>query len=175
MSELGWTWANGLPFSKLKIHVFPRPNARMFILVHDLGRGAEGRVWLAATTSGSACVIKFSLKRNEVALQDECKLWNDVWHQHARVITLAKSPALLMPFVKPLTEEEWQDRDKSQLVRTAVQELVDHGVRHDDLHRRHVGLHKGRVIIFDLSQTSPVEEQKKGEAADYMLVRLGLM
>ena len=143
--------------------------------MHDLGHGAEGRVWLAATTSGAACVIKFSLKRNEVALTAECKVWKEVWGQNARVITLAKSPALLMPFVKPLTEEEWQDRAKLQLVRAAVKELVDHGVRHDDLHRRHVGLHKGKAIIFDLSQTSGVVEQQKGEAETAMLASLRLL
>jgi len=179
VSEAGWLWQRSLPFRKLKLHVFPRSNAKTFILLHDLGHGVEGRVWLAATTTGSACVIKFSLKNNEEALSRECNVWQNVWKQNAvRVTKLASTHALLMPFVKPLTEDEWEDTNKRNLVRAAVQELADNGLRHKDLHRRHVGLHKdSRVFIFDLSRTKEVDtadEEAKSLAVKKMLARLNL-
>jgi len=141
--------------------------------LHDLGRGYEGRVWLAATISGATCVIKFSLKEGkQKVLQEERDKWIMVWGINARVASLAGSSALIMPFATPLADGDWEQPEICLLVKDAVKRLLECRVKREDLSRRHVGLYKGRAVIYDLSRTSDITNEI--EAEGQMLAALNL-
>jgi len=130
-------------------------------------------VWLAATISGATCVIKFSLTEGKKdVLELERDKWREIWDESARVATLAKSPALIMPFAKPLTNAEWEQEDKRELIKVAVKRLIACRVKHEDLARRHVGLYKNRAVIYDLSHTSEITDEAEAERQMLAALRL---
>ena len=64
----------------------PANNSKSLILLRDLRGGVHGRVWIACSTKGNVCVIKFAQNREKVQLiYDEQKLWNDVWGLPVRI------------------------------------------------------------------------------------------
>jgi RIO-like serine/threonine protein kinase len=79
----------------------PPRTARDFILLEDLGYGADGRVWKAGTQQGEVCVLKFAharphetSKQRKARLQEECDNWKVVWGLEARVVPLVEDWAL---------------------------------------------------------------------------------
>jgi len=79
MKEAGWYWST-LPSSfHLDFSKFPSSRAKNFIILVDLWGGEHGHAWLAASTHGVGCVIKFSqMKDDNVGLTccDERSLWS---------------------------------------------------------------------------------------------------
>jgi len=178
ISEHGWVWTKLNPrlFSKkLKINQFPSPTAKSFILLYDFGRSTEGRVYLAVTTSGATCVIKFSLdEKNCAVLTRESESWRMIWGLRTRIIRLAESTALIMPFARPLSDQQWNQTDIQQKVKTAVKTMVQKGMKHGDLHRRHVGLYRDKAVFFDLSTVTAITGRNERAAKAEMLQKLGL-
>ena len=129
-------------------------------LLADLGGGGDGRVWLACTKSGEVCVLKFSKKGDEQRLEKEKQVWKETWNCDVIVKQLNDRPVLVMPWVKPCSEEEYHRDEVQVAVRDAIRTMASAGYMHDDLHWRHVGLYKkdGRLcaLLFDLSRTTRI-------------------
>lgn len=54
----GWSWVT-LLVDELDFSCFPTKRANSFILLQSFKGGADGRVWIACSTSGKICVLKF--------------------------------------------------------------------------------------------------------------------
>ena len=64
----------------------PAANIKSLVLLRDLRGGMHGRVWLACSSSGNICVIKFSQNEgSKNSLYHEQQIWNNVWKLPARV------------------------------------------------------------------------------------------
>ena len=103
LSESSFQWAN-LPkeivSGEVKLsYKLPHGNSNRFYLLLDYHGGADGRVWLACSTSGCLVVIKFgSVHNGQERLEAESNHWRTIWDVSTRVVTLHRKPALLMPF-----------------------------------------------------------------------------
>lgn len=179
-----WTWTTlelkeGVRTERfLQYSRMPTKAATRFLLLQDLHGGADGRVWMVCTTSGLLGVIKFGQPREgedrdqrRQRLEVEGEVWRQVWHQQeVRVVTLAREPALLMPYVKPVESMDAASRPSDAAVQAAAQQMAFAGYCHLDLNWRHVGVLRlpakksargsqpqvaeSRVIFFDLSRVS---------------------
>lgn len=64
MDANSWRWikspfCSSLSHLGLRYHEMPSINATRFILLEDRRKGRDGKVWLACTTEGQVCFIKF--------------------------------------------------------------------------------------------------------------------
>jgi hypothetical protein len=143
LSENSWAWRSK-SFAGLNFSNFPTAAASCLLLLYDFRGGADGRVWLACSTSGRVCVIKFyndHWKSSDI--DRECSLWNDLWNLPARTITLCSKLALIMPFVVSLAEDEVRNSsDHLAAVMLAIRNLSEKHYYHDDLSWRHVGFYQ---------------------------------
>jgi hypothetical protein len=96
LNETNWYWVHynkALNLSqvhtqshKLILYQMPSTKAKGLVLLRDLRGGVHGRVWLACSTSGNVCVIKFSQDREASdLLKHEQTIWHDVWGLPARI------------------------------------------------------------------------------------------
>uniref|UniRef100_A0A1X7UMG5 DUF5898 domain-containing protein n=1 Tax=Amphimedon queenslandica TaxID=400682 RepID=A0A1X7UMG5_AMPQE len=150
-------------------------NVDLFLLA-DLGGGADGRVWLAATMKGEVFVIKFS--KDEVILEQEADIWKRVWRCDARVLRLNGRYGLAMPWVKPCDEADFENKEIQEAIKESVRTLASAGYRHDDLRRRHVGLYKTgsvyKAVLFDLAHVLSVNKEAVEESVVIMMKDLSI-
>ena len=70
--------------------------------------------------------------------------------------------ALLIPYVKPMSDQDWKNENTRLLVRTAVDDFISRKLYHLDMDRKHVGLWKRQgklqAVFFDLAETRPVRD-----------------
>jgi hypothetical protein len=128
---------------------FNAPSA-VFVMLRDLGSGADGHAWSAAV-GNTGCVVKFllfdlnrkatSAKRLRL-LKKEAETWRKAWPGiNVHVRELAGNAALVMPYARTLAW--WTFRRSDVIINAtdrAIVELADCGLCHNDLVWRHVGL-----------------------------------
>ena len=149
------------------------------ILLADLRGGAHGRVWLACSSSGAGCVIKFARENTPQLrrmIKQEQRVWKDVWERPARIQCLGGVKALVMPYVQPCPEEGRRDPKVMEAVKQAVAKLARHGIQHNNLNWGHVGLYLKAdeeiwAVLFDFLNSETTQEE---EALRKMLVDLQL-
>jgi 16S rRNA C1402 N4-methylase RsmH len=113
----------------------PTLRAKKFILLRDFRGGAHGRVWLACSASGRVCVLKFSKLADylgEDSLHKEAKIWNEVWGIPVCLKKLGGKTVLVMPYVKPCTEEFGMNKGKESVLR-ALEKMAQMCLIHNDL------------------------------------------
>ena len=111
--------------------------------IEDLGRGADGRVWLTCSDGGAVCVLKFS---NEPFfakyLQHEERMWHKAYPQF-------KNKVRVLKLVEQTLREDFDGKN-----------LV-----HGDVAWRNVGLYKNgsevKAVVFDMTQV-----KERGESHD---------
>jgi hypothetical protein len=72
-------------------------------------------------------------------LNEEAGHWNALRANQAQVKMLGGHHALVMPYIRPLRQEELHDEGKMQAVKEAAKHMVDVGLCHDDMSLRNVG------------------------------------
>ncbi len=187
MTQKQWYWAKvnfGPPF-KLNYRRMPKKNTSQFILLEDLRGGRDGRVWLACSFNGRACVLKFDQQVSSTpfvdkhALDKELVNWQTLYPEftQTRIAELASDRALVMPYLKT-TGVDRTNPDILKSVQDAVADFAHHGKVHADLAWRHVGLvatpkkgEKPKAILYDLRD---VKDSEESEALDSMLKKLDL-
>ena len=118
---------------------------------------------MACTKSGKVCVLKFTTHGYQ-QLQEEKRIWKEVWKCDVIIKQLNNRPVLVMPWVKPCSENEFHSNEEIQVaVNDAIKTMANAGYMHDDLHWRHVGLYRKdgilRALLFDLSRTTRINRQ----------------
>ena len=165
------------------------PKAGRFFLLQAIGSGRDGLVWIGATTGGHCYVLKFRRTPERAVLGDatrtseladvEAKRWSKLWGLRAYATQLAKRAVVVMPYVAPVTDAQWQQADVQAAVRAAIQTMAAKGFVHGDVERRHVGLYRDgkgalRAVLFDLSDVRPREGLASADAVASMLAKLSL-
>ncbi len=67
MDAKKWWWSKVDFKPKFKLQSGKLPTSKEIILLRDFRGGAHGRVWLACSKSGLACVIKFAARNRDVS------------------------------------------------------------------------------------------------------------
>lgn len=136
----------------------------------DLGGGGDGRVWLGATPShGKVCVFKFYGKNEKLAMKEK-EMWKEIWNIDVKIVDFMEQSVLVMPWLKPCTEDEViREKEVKAVVKEAVEQFAMLGYKHDDLHLRHVGLYREeenlKALLFDLARTSKIDELSDSTSA----------
>jgi len=170
----------GVPKFNLKLPLF-------YLLLH-LGDGEFGRAWLAATSAGDCCVLKFP-KNTDAEDRDKAKevfdrelaAWREVWGKHmASEVTLYNDKrALVMPYVKVCKKDVIPTDDVKAAARAAIDAMVSKGRCHDDLRWDHVGLYTDvggtlAALLIDLGLVKTVKKGQEDKARREMLKKLAL-
>ena len=112
----------------------PHKNSQNFILLQDFKGGADGRVWLACSTSGRVCVLKFHHLNNTEKLAQEAEIWKIAWNIESVVVKqVGGQQALVMPLVKSCTELDKKDKVIKECAIDAIEKLASIGILHLDL------------------------------------------
>lgn len=86
---------------------------------------------------------------------------------------------LMMPFVKPASDSDFEKPNVIQAIQQALKRLASNGWKHGDLSRRHVGLyydkHKDlKCVLFDLAKMKPIDSTKSEHAVASMMKKLSI-
>jgi len=184
-------WKSG---AKLDRHNLPKSNCKHLVLLRDLRGGTDGRVWMACTTTGRVCVIKFARFLQTESTSDQATLEMarkrlqhevDSYRRQkvpARLARFGDRDCLLMP--------HWNDIDFSALDDTAKQEIRDevkifateYGLFHADLKPEHVVREsptkpgaKSRVRFIDMVSVREIKQgEDVGDLTAKMLAKLDI-
>ena len=130
-------------------------------LLKDFKAGRDGRVWLACDSNGFLVVLKFFSKDFELKkINDECNRWILLNQCNACVKTIVSRNVLVMPYTKPVSEQEYEDPAIKDLILKRIHFFIRQGWVHNDFKRAHVGLLKRNeemdVVFFDLTDVREV-------------------
>lgn len=139
---------------------------KFLFAIKDLGRGADGRVWLTSSSTGAVCVLKFALSGKLSDTMTEKAAWRrvypgipvnaEIWCGH---------PALRMPYFCPKLD----DKDTAlALVRNCLStKFAAKGMIHEDVQWRNIGFFKqsrsGKTysaVVFDLASVRDMREDE---------------
>ncbi|KAL3919272.1 MAG: hypothetical protein SGILL_003835 [Bacillariaceae sp.] len=138
--------------------------------IEDLGRGANGRVWLTCTSSGAVCVLKFSLADSTKDLDREYAVWKNAYPEFPVYREMwCGHEALRMPHFSAVLPVD--RASKVALVKTTLLErFVTNNLVHGDVYWRNIGLYKDRqgkehAVVFDMGSVSSGSQADWVEAA----------
>ncbi|KAM9957301.1 hypothetical protein ACTFIW_009042 [Dictyostelium discoideum] len=134
-------------------------------LVKYLGGGGDGHCSFALTGEGHSLVIKsFNNTINQEERDEERRLWHTIWGIETVIKTYAAKDHLVMPFIKPIGNFDYNSTDFMDLISTAADTFSSKGYEHMDLHIRHICKYKKndgeyKYIFIDLSRVSKVTDK----------------
>eukprot|EP00026_Physarum_polycephalum_P003714 Phypoly_transcript_03728.p1 GENE.Phypoly_transcript_03728~~Phypoly_transcript_03728.p1 ORF type:complete len:327 (-),score=33.20 Phypoly_transcript_03728:58-1038(-) len=180
LDDMSWYWSTVTwKTTTLNRHRTPNANTRQFVLLRDLRGGADGRVWMACTTSGLVCVLKFgrfentsffTTSQHESAIAHAAENLEREASYYKRLgvkvhsTTLCKQPVLILPHftVADLTDESTQKSAKA-----AIDDLVAKGIYHLDMKKEHVFVEtpkkKGQPKIIRFVDFAQARDINSGE------------
>ena len=181
VSKMEWRWEKFPARTSLiqmtsSLYPVVPSNFQNAFLLHDLGGGGDGRVWFSSTNDGKVCVLKFS--KNKEMLEGERSVWFKTWPEcGVKVKKLNNRWALVMPWIKSCSLDEFEQEDAQRAIQEAVTALARAGYKHDDLGVRHVGLFKReslpvKAVLFDFARVSTVERSQADATVAEMMKEL---
>lgn len=136
---------------------------KFLFAIEDLGRGADGRVWLTSSSTGAVCVLKFALSDKLSDTMAEAAAWKRVYPGiPVKAEIWCGHPALQMPYFCPKLD----DKNKAlALVKKCLStKFAARGMIHEDVQWRNIGFFKhGKsysAIVFDLASVRDMREDE---------------
>jgi hypothetical protein len=123
--------------------------------VEDLGRGADGRVWLTTTSGGAVCVLKFSLEDRGDKLDHEFQIWKKAYPQFKVYReNWCGHPALRMPHFA-MVKDEKRAQIVSLVRKSLLTNFAANKMKHNDVYWRNIGIYTNRdgneeAVVFDM-------------------------
>ncbi|KAM9963889.1 hypothetical protein ACTFIW_005530 [Dictyostelium discoideum] len=141
-------------------------------LVKYLGGGGDGHCSYALTEKGHSLVIKsFNKTITREKREEERRLWDAIWSIETIIKTYSAKDHLVMPFIKPIGNDDYNSEDFYNLISTAADTFSSKGYEHMDLYIRHICKYKKNdkyiYIFIDLSRVS--EATDKNQAKQRMI------
>eukprot|EP00301_Raphidiophrys_heterophryoidea_P008609 c13163_g1_i6.p1 GENE.c13163_g1_i6~~c13163_g1_i6.p1 ORF type:complete len:568 (-),score=120.21 c13163_g1_i6:171-1874(-) len=149
--QKGMMWAR-LKLDFPKWDQYPSERTTQFFLLEELGKGADGRAWLACSGNGSVCVIKFAVRAKQ-----EHSIWKVIYPEFkVRIQLLNGHDALIMPHFFAVSKHA--RKETLGLVKTTLlTRFVHNQLKHNDVAWRNLGLcvndqtGKEEVVVYDLA------------------------
>ncbi|KYQ92301.1 hypothetical protein DLAC_06263 [Tieghemostelium lacteum] len=185
VSEDSMIWVNFRSPIEFNFNFAPFSYITKVFLIQDLGGGEHGKVWLSCDQKGNVFVLKF-FKQNHIGhdnskdADNERKLWKEIWGIETKVSTFINNKALMMPYIKPLSQQDWDDTKIQSCINESVNNFISAGYYHLDLKKEHVGkyqskLGKPHIVLFDLSSVKKIAEESPTEYKQKMLNALDII
>jgi len=168
-----WVWAK-VQWKKdvLNRSKMPSTKTKQFILLKDLRGGADGRVWVACTTSGCCCVIKFAsfhaqdkvsnpLIMAQRRLVHEIEMHHQAGVKEARLITLGGRNAMILPYFKQVDFDNLNPGEVQAIVDSINKLAREKRVFHGDMKKEHVvkDSPSKRYNFIDLTSARKIEDK----------------
>eukprot|EP01114_Cavostelium_apophysatum_P000777 TRINITY_DN1069_c0_g1_i11.p1 TRINITY_DN1069_c0_g1~~TRINITY_DN1069_c0_g1_i11.p1 ORF type:complete len:362 (+),score=90.71 TRINITY_DN1069_c0_g1_i11:1788-2873(+) len=143
-----------------------------YFLLHSVGRGKYGKVWLAVKEANAQIVALKIFYCMPPPAEKELKVWTAYKPEFkVSVVTVAGLPALCMPYLAPLKRDNKEifseGKTQDDLVREAVREFASCGYEHKDIRFDQLGsyLQNGRVAVslLDFGQVEKIDKDDKIE------------
>ena len=127
----------------------PTPQTKNFFRLGHLGENATSRMRRVCDANGHRCALKFAAKHDvgapELAFVEEMSLWKRV-NKVEKVFIVKKLggsyPALIMPYLHPLAEEERKDSRIHEHVIKLFESCVEQNYHKTDSDWCHVGWYR---------------------------------
>ncbi|KAM9978001.1 hypothetical protein ACTFIY_011754 [Dictyostelium cf. discoideum] len=137
-------------------------------LVKYLGGGGDGHCSYALTEKGHSLVIKsFRNTITKEKIEEERRLWDTIWGIKTILKTYSAKDHLVMPYLKPIENDDYNSADFNNLISTAADTFSSKGYEHMDLHIRHICKYKendkNKYIFIDLSRVSEATDKNKAK------------
>jgi len=169
------------------VDVMPEPDTKKFFQLAILGRGVDAQALCMIDANGHRCAVKFHTvtidnflgmfddRPPREILEEEASHWRNInGIESVFVTTLNKQPALVMPYLHPLTDEECMDPAIHKQVIALVESCAERGYIHNDIAWRHVGWYRyqqpHRLMFFDFGRVEKITDKEK--AIDEMVRNL---
>jgi len=166
-SEDNITWDSLDPQTTKIIDRMPSKRTEKFFRLNFLGKGADGDVRSVCNASGHRCAVKFSKRKcPEDALTQEETFWTSINCVKAVFLTtLDKRPALIMPYLHPLSKDERESPNIQELVIKLLESCADHGYMQTDAAWRHVGWYRyektHKLMLFDFGHMAKFADRQQ--------------
>ena len=184
--QAGLTWChtrNGL--ESLRFGVFPRKDAKTLYIWENLGCGAHGRALLAATSSGSVCVIKcfFARKGQRGPLKEatrkenqqrELTCWSNIYRNKykCREFTFLTRPAILLQYFEDIPVDE-RLAYVGKVKECLENDFHKNGYKHGDVKWRNIGRDAaGRAVVYDMGTVYEIEDKTDKSWIDEVIAEL---
>jgi hypothetical protein len=128
-------------------------------LVHYLGYGATSKVHRALTIDGYDCVVKMYVQHCDddratvdQELNEYKEIYGDELKDYVRTITLNDMPCIIMPFFKPIKNDE--RNSVIHEIKKRLNELFvtkKKSFQPTDQSWRHIGTFNNKIYLFDLA------------------------
>lgn len=187
VNQDGMVWCDLPKGLKIDYFSFPNEGNGNFYLLHDLGKGSSGRVFVVCNSRGKALVAKFFLIKDIVAhrtwesaterqerlamllgyrkaeAEEEMQYWKNVYNGQydVQVRKLYGHWCLMLPYFDPILDVESR-RKHLPKIRVILEHFKTKKLLYneDDVQWRHVGIRQGQVCIFDLGSLHPCEDEE---------------
>lgn len=126
----------------------PSASATKFVLLKDLRGGADGRVWMACTTSGLCCVLKFASYHNmhkvfDTVAQGLAQLKHEVRIHRllgvdAQMITLGNRQAMMLPYYNQVEFTNISHGEGRDVIESIYTLARKERLYHADMKRAHI-------------------------------------
>ncbi|KYQ89781.1 hypothetical protein DLAC_09748 [Tieghemostelium lacteum] len=154
-------------FSSPLAYNFKFPNLgsiQKVFLIQDLGGGAHGKVWLSCDQKGNVFVLKFFKNHFNNNAENESLLWKKIWGIETKVRIFINNKSLMMPYLKPLSEEDWDDTKIQICINESVKKFISAGYYHLDIKKEHFGKYQSKpgnlhIVFFDLSSVKNITNE----------------
>lgn len=172
-------------------HVTPKVtvcNTKLFIYDHFEENG-EGTAYHVVDATGAQGLVKFYKAKCQKSATKLCRkeqaLWEKLNSIKVEVVTLNNQPALLMPYLEPLTVDEkikfkQVHSEEANPIRDEIQKLLesltDHGYEQEYANWGNIGWYRDGDVrsmrLFDFGTLLVIPNEEKTAAVDRMMTKL---
>ena len=146
----------------------PKPEVNKLYVLGYLGAGADGKARLVCDSDGHRCVMKHyhheTVAQQMMQAKREQEMWKLVNGIDVYVRTLNKRPALIMPYLPPLSTAERNDPAIQDQIIDLLESCADRNSLQRDADWRHVGWYKNvsagtsKLMLFDFGRLHQLDE-----------------
>lgn len=165
-------------------------SAENFYIIDRFRPGSEGNAYHVLTPTGEQGVLKVFKKdpKSNTAIEKlskEHQCWAKINGITTRIVTVNSKPALLTPYLKPLSEDEKKDPEVYKQIAALYESCVDKGYFQEDASWCHLGWYQyedpptikllgfGYIEVFAEPNASEEFQIEKREKVAEMLEMLG--
>ena len=168
----GVTWERLHQKTTKIVDGMPKPTTTKFFELSFLGKGADGKARMVCDEYGHRCVMKQYLQTHSstINLQEltlsndhtkkelemEAELWKVLNGVDTFIVTLNRRPALIMPYLHPLSETECLLPEIQDQVIALMESCAEKNYIQTDAAWRHVGWYKyeeqKRLMLLDFGR-----------------------
>ena len=156
------TWKSLEGITKI-VDEMPGPKNTNFFLLGYLGAGADGEARIVCDSKGHRCVMKRYHQKDDAkqVAEQECSMWSLINEVKASTRIVNKKVALLMPYLHPVSSDEFNDPAIQEQVIGVLLSCAAKNYLQSDAAWRHIGWykkgHERKLMLFDFGHIKELD------------------